>query len=175
MQKSTKFITFSWFLLFIFFYFLVVKVIGKEFSFKRQKAGHLYRDNENDHENTFVITFTKWFSLGTGYARYADGKPCNVSTNIIPYFRHESLRESWRVTGGFAGQPKEARWRYRKPLYLRTPVRKRYKLFFFIFSGGMGVSTQKMLCLLMWNFTQPQRRIKFCHLQVNGWNWRISS
>jgi hypothetical protein len=21
-----------------------------------------------------------------------------------------------------------------------------------------------------WNFTQPQRRMKFCYLQVNGWN-----
>jgi hypothetical protein len=26
-----------------------------------------------------------------------------------------------------------------------------------------------------WNFIQPQRRMKFCHLQVNGWNWRTSS
>jgi hypothetical protein len=26
-----------------------------------------------------------------------------------------------------------------------------------------------------WNFTQPQTRMKFCHLQVNGWNWRTSS
>jgi hypothetical protein len=25
-----------------------------------------------------------------------------------------------------------------------------------------------------WNFTQPQR-MKFCHSQVNGWNWRTSS
>jgi hypothetical protein len=25
-----------------------------------------------------------------------------------------------------------------------------------------------------WNFTQPQRRMKFCHLQVNAWNWRTS-
>jgi hypothetical protein len=25
------------------------------------------------------------------------------------------------------------------------------------------------------NFIQPQRRMKFCHLQVNGWNWRTSS
>jgi hypothetical protein len=25
-----------------------------------------------------------------------------------------------------------------------------------------------------WNFTQPQRRMKFCHSQVNGWNWRTS-
>jgi hypothetical protein len=23
-----------------------------------------------------------------------------------------------------------------------------------------------------WNFTPPQRRMKFCHSQVNGWNWR---
>jgi hypothetical protein len=26
-----------------------------------------------------------------------------------------------------------------------------------------------------WNFTQPQRRIKYYHSQVNGWNWRTSS
>jgi hypothetical protein len=26
-----------------------------------------------------------------------------------------------------------------------------------------------------WNFTEPQRRMKICHLQVNGWNWRTSS
>jgi hypothetical protein len=26
-----------------------------------------------------------------------------------------------------------------------------------------------------WNFTQPQRRMKFCHSQGNGWNWRTSS
>jgi hypothetical protein len=26
-----------------------------------------------------------------------------------------------------------------------------------------------------WNFTQPQRRMNFCHSQVNGWNWRTSS
>jgi hypothetical protein len=26
-----------------------------------------------------------------------------------------------------------------------------------------------------WNFTQPQRRMKFFHSQVNGWNWRTSS
>jgi hypothetical protein len=25
-----------------------------------------------------------------------------------------------------------------------------------------------------WNFIQPQRRMKLCHLQVNGWNWRTS-
>jgi hypothetical protein len=23
---------------------------------------------------------------------------------------------------------------------------------------------------IQWNFTQPQRRMKFCYLQVNGWN-----
>jgi hypothetical protein len=23
-----------------------------------------------------------------------------------------------------------------------------------------------------WNFIQPQRRMKFCHLQANGWNWK---
>jgi hypothetical protein len=28
---------------------------------------------------------------------------------------------------------------------------------------------------IQWNFIQPQRRMKFCHLQVNGWNWRTSS
>jgi hypothetical protein len=28
-----------------------------------------------------------------------------------------------------------------------------------------GINTQ-------WNFTQSQRRMKFCHSQVNGWNWR---
>jgi hypothetical protein len=26
-----------------------------------------------------------------------------------------------------------------------------------------------------WNFAQSQGRIKFCHLQVNCWNWRTSS
>jgi hypothetical protein len=26
-----------------------------------------------------------------------------------------------------------------------------------------------------WNFIHPQRRMKFCHLQVNGWKWRTSS
>jgi hypothetical protein len=26
-----------------------------------------------------------------------------------------------------------------------------------------------------WNFTRPCRRIKSCHSQVNGWNWRTSS
>jgi hypothetical protein len=28
-----------------------------------------------------------------------------------------------------------------------------------------GISTQ-------WNFTQPWRRIRSYHSQVNGWNWR---
>jgi hypothetical protein len=28
---------------------------------------------------------------------------------------------------------------------------------------------------VQWNFIQPQRRMKFCHLHVNGWNWRTSS
>jgi hypothetical protein len=26
-----------------------------------------------------------------------------------------------------------------------------------------------------WNFTHPQKKIKFYHLQVNRWNWRTSS
>jgi hypothetical protein len=26
-----------------------------------------------------------------------------------------------------------------------------------------------------WNFIRPQRRMKFCHSQVNEWNWRTSS
>jgi hypothetical protein len=26
-----------------------------------------------------------------------------------------------------------------------------------------------------WSFTQSQRRMKFCHSQVNGWKWRTSS
>jgi hypothetical protein len=30
-------------------------------------------------------------------------------------------------------------------------------------SRKSGIYTQ-------WNFTQPQRRMKFCHSQVNGWN-----
>jgi hypothetical protein len=30
-------------------------------------------------------------------------------------------------------------------------------------SRKCGIYTQ-------WNFTQPQRRMKFCHSQVNGWN-----
>jgi hypothetical protein len=25
-----------------------------------------------------------------------------------------------------------------------------------------------------WNFIQPQRRMKFCRSQVNGWNWRTA-
>jgi hypothetical protein len=27
---------------------------------------------------------------------------------------------------------------------------------------------------IQWNFTLLQRRMKFCHLQVNEWNWKIS-
>jgi hypothetical protein len=34
-------------------------------------------------------------------------------------------------------------------------------------SRKCGIYTQ-------WNFIQPQRRMKFCHSQVNGWNWRTS-
>jgi hypothetical protein len=33
---------------------------------------------------------------------------------------------------------------------------------------------KKMWYLYQWNFTQPWRRIKSYHLQVNGWNWRMS-
>jgi hypothetical protein len=25
-----------------------------------------------------------------------------------------------------------------------------------------------------WNFIETQRRMKFCHLHLNGWNWRTS-
>jgi hypothetical protein len=25
-----------------------------------------------------------------------------------------------------------------------------------------------------WDFIKPQKRMKFCHSQVNGWNWRMS-
>jgi hypothetical protein len=31
---------------------------------------------------------------------------------------------------------------------------------------------KKMWFYVEWDFTQPQRRMKFCHLQVNGWNCR---
>jgi hypothetical protein len=34
---------------------------------------------------------------------------------------------------------------------------------------------RKGLIYTQWNCIQPQRRTKFCHLQVNGWNWRTSS
>jgi hypothetical protein len=33
---------------------------------------------------------------------------------------------------------------------------------------------RKCCIYTQWNFTKPQRRMKFCHLQVNGWNWRAS-
>jgi hypothetical protein len=29
---------------------------------------------------------------------------------------------------------------------------------------------QKMWVYTQWNFIQPQRRMKFCHSKVNGWN-----
>jgi hypothetical protein len=32
-----------------------------------------------------------------------------------------------------------------------------------------------MWSFIQWNFTQLQRRMKFFHLQVNGWDWRSSS
>jgi hypothetical protein len=35
-------------------------------------------------------------------------------------------------------------------------------------SGKCGICIQ-------WHFIQPQKRIKFCQLQINGWNWRTSS
>jgi hypothetical protein len=28
---------------------------------------------------------------------------------------------------------------------------------------------------IKWNFIQLQRRMKFCHLQKNEWNWRTLS
>jgi hypothetical protein len=34
---------------------------------------------------------------------------------------------------------------------------------------------KKMWYLYTMEFTQSQRRMKFCYLQVNGWNWRTSS
>jgi hypothetical protein len=34
---------------------------------------------------------------------------------------------------------------------------------------------KKMWYFTQWNFTQSQIRMKFCHLQVHGWNWRTSS
>jgi hypothetical protein len=33
---------------------------------------------------------------------------------------------------------------------------------------------KKMWYLTQWNFTQPQRGMKLCHLQVNRLNWRTS-
>jgi hypothetical protein len=33
---------------------------------------------------------------------------------------------------------------------------------------------KKMCTSTQWNFTQPQRRMKSYHLQVNGWKWRTS-
>jgi hypothetical protein len=34
--------------------------------------------------------------------------------------------------------------------------------------------SRKCVSYTQWNFTQPQRRMKFCHSQVNEWNWRTS-
>jgi hypothetical protein len=34
---------------------------------------------------------------------------------------------------------------------------------------------KKMWYLYTVEFTQPQRRMKFCHSKINGWNWRTSS
>jgi hypothetical protein len=31
---------------------------------------------------------------------------------------------------------------------------------------------RKCSIYIQWNFIQPQRRMKFCCLEVNGWNWR---
>jgi hypothetical protein len=28
---------------------------------------------------------------------------------------------------------------------------------------------------IQWSSIQPQRRMKCCHLEMNGWNWRTSS
>jgi hypothetical protein len=28
---------------------------------------------------------------------------------------------------------------------------------------------------IQWDFSQPSKRMKFCHSQINGWNWRASS
>jgi hypothetical protein len=34
---------------------------------------------------------------------------------------------------------------------------------------------RKCVIYIQWNFIQSQGRMKFCCLQVNGWNWRTSS
>jgi hypothetical protein len=34
---------------------------------------------------------------------------------------------------------------------------------------------RKCVIYTQWNFTQPWRRMKSCHSQVNGWNSRTSS
>jgi hypothetical protein len=36
-------------------------------------------------------------------------------------------------------------------------------------------STNEYGIYIQWNFTQPQRRMKCCHSQINGWNWRTLS
>jgi hypothetical protein len=33
---------------------------------------------------------------------------------------------------------------------------------------------KKIWCLYTMEFYSARRRMKFCHLQVNGWNWRTS-
>jgi hypothetical protein len=33
---------------------------------------------------------------------------------------------------------------------------------------------KKMWCT-QWNFIQPQRRMNFCHSQINEWNWKTTS
>jgi hypothetical protein len=55
-----------------------------------------------------------------------------------------------------------------------------------LFTVAKLLETAKMLPLPMnglrkcgiytqWNFIQPQRRMKICHSQLNGWNWKTSS
>jgi hypothetical protein len=40
---------------------------------------------------------------------------------------------------------------------------------------GLINELRKCGIYIQWNSIQPQRRMKFCHFQVKGWNWRISS
>jgi hypothetical protein len=42
------------------------------------------------------------------------------------------------------------------------------------YANSMNV-LRKYGIYIQWNFIQPQRRMKFCHLQVNESNWRTSS
>jgi hypothetical protein len=41
--------------------------------------------------------------------------------------------------------------------------------------SGLRYGLRKCGIYIQWNFIWPQRRMKFCHLQVNEWNWRTSS